>query len=156
MPNSTVQGTARTRFGYRFVTLARRWRRFIDIRLAEAGLTDATWVPLMHLEESGDGISQKLLAERAGLDTSTLVRLIDILERKGLLERRTDLEDRRARKLYLTPSGRKQVGAIRKTLEAAEAEALGDLDDAQLEQMLSWIELIEGRLGEEIAKERGR
>ncbi|GGC01601.1 transcriptional regulator [Marinobacterium zhoushanense] len=156
MSNSTAHpGSARARFGYRFVTLARRWRRFIDIRLAEAGLTDATWVPLMHLEQSGDGISQKLLAERAGIDTSTLVRLIDILERKGLLERRTDAEDRRARKIYLTSAGKQQVEAIRQTLEEAEAEALNDLDDEQLEQMLCWIEAIEGRLSKRLAEERG-
>ncbi|MGG2362798.1 MarR family transcriptional regulator, partial [Salmonella enterica] len=52
----------RARFGLEFALLARRWRRTLDFRLAEAGLTDATWAPLVHLHESGDGISQKALA----------------------------------------------------------------------------------------------
>ncbi|MBR9883435.1 MAG: MarR family transcriptional regulator [Oceanospirillales bacterium] len=149
------QASARIRFGYRFVTLSRRWRRFVDMRLAEAGLTDATWVPLMHLAQSGDGVSQKLLAERAGIDTSTLVRLIDILAKKGLLERREDPEDRRARKIYLTTAGKAQIDAIRATLETAEAEALGDLSDVELEKMMEWIEVIEQRLMNKIEEARG-
>ena len=60
--------------------LARRWRAFLDTALQDAGLTEAAWAPLMHLHRLGDGVQQKILAARIGIDTSTLVRLIDILE----------------------------------------------------------------------------
>ena len=76
------------RFGFAFITLARQWHRVVDTRLAEAGLSDATWRPLVHLAEGGDGISQRDLAARISLDTSTLVRLLDLLEARGLVERR--------------------------------------------------------------------
>lgn len=133
-------------FGYRLTSLARRWRRFLDERLAEAGLTDATWVPLMHLYRHGDGISQKELASRAGLDKSTLVRLIDLLVEKSLVERRVDAGDRRTRRIYLTEIGRREVEAINTLVLRTEAVALGDLDDRALAQMLACFESIEARL----------
>lgn len=136
----------RDRFGFRFVTLARAWRRAVEQKLAEAGLTDATWTPLIHLAESGDGISQVDLARRVGLDASTLVRLIDILEGRGLVERAPDPRDRRARRLLLTAAGRAEVARIRARVGELEEVLLADLDDAALERMCDDMERIETRL----------
>lgn len=144
----------RTRFGLRFALLARRWRRTLDARLGEAGLTDATWAPLVHLHESGDGISQKTLAALAGLDASSLVRLIDILADRGMVERRTDPADRRARLIYLTAAGRAAVADILHLLGGHEAEMLADIGDDELAQVLDVFERIGRRLprlGEERA-----
>lgn len=149
-----VQEGAADVFGYRLVSLARKWRRFVDKRLAEAGLSDATWVPLMHLYRNGDGISQKELASRVGLDKSTLVRLLDLLVEKSLLERRVNAEDRRGRLIYLTEAGRHQVDEINTLVVATECEALGNLDESALLQMLNYFESIEARL--ELAQENPR
>ena len=53
-----TSSSPRSRFGIRFSLLARRWRRALDAHLVAAGLTDATWVPLVHLEETGGGLTQ--------------------------------------------------------------------------------------------------
>lgn len=137
---------ARHRFGFQFVTLARQWRRRIDGELAGAGLTDAIWTPLIHLAEGGDGISQTELAERVGLDGSSLVRLIDLLEGRGLIERRIDPADRRARHIHLTGAGRAEVGLLRSRLYRIEAGLLADLDDETLERMLAGFERIAARI----------
>lgn len=136
----------RARFGVRFSMLARRWRRALDAHLVASGLSDATWVPLVHLHELGDGVTQKQLAARVGLDGSSLVRLLDILSRQGLLERRTDTSDARARLVFLTEAGRERVDEIRKALVEAEAEMLQDISDAELASMLKHFSLIEERL----------
>lgn len=135
----------RLRFGFRFVTLARQWRRRIDAELARVGLTDASWTPLIHLAEGGDDISQSELAERVGLDGSSLVRLIDLLEARGLIERRVDPADRRARRIVLTEAGHAEVTRIRARLHAVEAEMLADLDDETLEAMLAAFARIAAR-----------
>ena len=114
----------RSRFGIRFSLLARRWRRSIEAQLAQAGLTDATWVPLVHLQETGGGITQKDLAALVGVDGSSLVRVLDILAREGLIERRRDEADGRARLIHLTPAGKVRVGEIRKELGRAEEAIL--------------------------------
>ena len=97
---------------FQFSVLARQWRRTLDKSFEEAGLTDATWAPLLHLQETGDGISQKDLAVLVGIDGSSLVRLLDILAHKGLIERQIDKDDRRARLIFLTKAGRNAVKEI--------------------------------------------
>ncbi|MCD2173959.1 MarR family winged helix-turn-helix transcriptional regulator [Rhizobium sp. C4] len=136
----------RARFGVRFSMLARRWRRALDAHLVASGLSGATWVPLVHLHESGDGVTQKELAALVGLDGSSLVRLLDILSRQGLVERRTDAADARARLVFLTEAGRARVVEIRRALSEAEAEFLQDISDAELARMLEQFALIEERL----------
>ncbi|WP_199259675.1 MarR family winged helix-turn-helix transcriptional regulator [Paracoccus binzhouensis] len=136
----------RARFGIRFSLLARRWRRAIDAHLAAAGLTDATWVPLVHLQETGGGITQKELALLVGVDGSSLVRVLDILSRQGLVERRPDESDGRARLIHLTDLGRQRVAEIRRTLAAGEEDLLADLSDAEIATMLGHFDRIEQRL----------
>lgn len=147
-PSSASQPLAapRSRFGFAFVELARRWRRALDQRLAQAGLTDATWTPLIHLHESGDGIQQKELAVRVGLGESSLVRLLDILCERGLVERRNDPDDRRARRVHLTAAGRAAVADLRVILGEAEQDMLADLDDSELAAMLDALSRISPRV----------
>ncbi|TPW30524.1 MarR family transcriptional regulator [Martelella alba] len=136
----------RFRFGLRFVMLSRQWRHTLNLRLAEIGFSDAAWAPLVHLEAFGDGISQKELAERLGLDGSSLVRTLDILGRDGQIERLPDPVDRRARRIMLTEKGKRSVVEIRKVLVAAETEMLADFDDDEIEALLDAFDKIDGRL----------
>jgi MarR family transcriptional regulator for hemolysin len=137
----------RLRFGLQLVGFARRWRRELDHRLAAVGLTDAAWAPLIHLHESGDGISQKDLAALVGIDGSSLVRLLDMLAERGLIERRTDEADRRARLVFLTPAGHEAIRAIRGQLLKAETDMLADLTDDEIAAILEAFEKVERRLG---------
>lgn len=145
---SPIRSSPRAHFGIRFALLARRWRRSLDTRLADAGLTGTSWVPLVHLEETGGGISQKDLALLVGVDGSSLVRVLDILERDGLIERRRDARDGRARLLHLTDEGRRRVVEISNELGEGEAEMLADLSDAEIEVMLDCFARIDRRLGD--------
>src|SRR5688572_2622291 len=89
------------RFGYRIAVLARRWRSLVDAELASYGLSQATWRPLIHLGSFDQPPRQCELAEALQLGGPALVRLIDQLEDKGLVERVVD-GDRRANKVQLT------------------------------------------------------
>ncbi|MCH4542893.1 transcriptional regulator [Ochrobactrum sp. POC9] len=143
-----ISDSPRSQFGIRFSLLARRWRRALDIRLAEAGLTDATWVPLVHLHQTGGGLTQKELAALVGIDGSSLVRLLDILCRQGLAERRVDERDSRARLVHLTAQGEKRVAEIRQELAKGEKEMLADLSDDDIATILRSFDSIEHRLSQ--------
>lgn len=136
----------RHRVGIRLVGLARRWRQALDARLSSAGLSDATWAPLVHLQELGDGISQRQLAATVGLDSSSIVRLLDLLVEQGLIERRPHAVDRRVKLVHLTPAGRRAVATLRKRLSVIEAELLADLSDAEAGVLLQAFEKIEARI----------
>ena len=143
---SFADAPSRDRLGFLMVTLTRQWRRFVEEQLAVSGLTDATWTPLLHLRAWGDGVTQKELAERVGLDGSSLVRLLDILEGKGWVERRADVADRRSKRIFLTTQGNTAVDSIRATMLEAELSMLQDLDDAEVEAMLGGVQKIRSRI----------
>jgi MarR family transcriptional regulator for hemolysin len=151
---TTTFDSPRSRFGIEFSLLAKRWRRAIEKRLDEAGLTDATWVPLVHLLRSGGGITQKDLAALIGIDASSLVRLLDILQRRGLVERRPDPNDGRARLIHLTEEGGAAVHAIRAELLAEEELLLADLGDDDLAHLLDLFRRIDARLDARLDKGR--
>ncbi|MCG6369506.1 MarR family winged helix-turn-helix transcriptional regulator [Vibrio fluvialis] len=131
---------SRQKFGIQFSIAARLWRRHLDQRLAQASIKDISWAPLLHLDEFGDGISQKDLAASVGMEGSTLVRLLDTLEQKGQIERQADSHDRRAKRIYLTDAGCEQVGALRAELLQIETEMLADVSDEQIGVMLEVLD----------------
>ena len=137
---------AKRLLGVRLVGLGRRWRQTLDAHLATLGLSDAAWAPLVHLQRLGDGLSQSELAAAAGLDGSSLVRLLDILVEQGLIERRADAADRRIKRVYLTAPGRRSVARIRKRLTVIEDTLLADLDDDTAHTLLRAFEQIEARI----------
>lgn len=144
MPHSASDD--RLRFGFALVGLARRWRRALDGRMAALGLSDAAWPPLVHLDRSGDGITQNELAARCGIDGSTLVRLLDILGEQGLVERRVAPADRRSRLVFLTAKGRRTLTSVYRVLQQAEVAMLRNIDDKQLQVTLDAFAQIEQHL----------
>lgn len=145
---TSVRSSQRARFGIRFSLLARRWRRTLDAHLARQGLTSTSWVPLIHLEESGGGISQKELARRVGVDGSSLVRVLDMLERDGLIERRRDQDDGRTRLIHLTADGQRRVAEIRDELGQGEEELLAGISDTEIAAMLDCFARINRRMSD--------
>ena len=132
--------------GVRLVGLGRRWRKTLDTQLATNGLSDAAWTPLMHLLRLGDGLSQTELAAAIGLEGSSLVRLLDILEGKGWVERRADAADRRSKRIFLTAEGNRAVDHVRATMLEAELSLLQDLEDSEVEAMLDGVNKIRARI----------
>ena len=80
-----------------------------------------------------DPRSQLELANHLGVDRTVMTYLLDDLERAGLIERRPDPADRRARRIVATAAGRELGCGLTKRLRAAEDHVLAGLDD-QAEQ----------------------
>lgn len=75
------------------------------------GLTSSQWKVILALNLF-DGLSQRELADRIYVDGSTLVPVIDKMEKNGLLERKPDPKDRRNNRLYLTKKSESIVDSI--------------------------------------------
>ncbi|RZS31579.1 MarR family winged helix-turn-helix transcriptional regulator [Corticibacter populi] len=86
--------------------LNRLWRKAINEILAPLGLTEATWRPLIYIHRARQNLSQNDLADLMGLDRSSIVRLLDSLEKAQLTVRQEDTADRRVKRLHLTDEGR--------------------------------------------------
>jgi len=81
--------------------VARLITREYDRRVRDLNLTRSQWWVLVYLIRS-DGVNQTELAELLDIGKVALGGLLDRLESKGWVERRPDLQDRRAKRVYLT------------------------------------------------------
>jgi DNA-binding MarR family transcriptional regulator len=79
--------------------------------------------------------NQLRLAQQLGIDKTVMTYLIDDLERAGLVERRPDPTDRRARQITVTPAGRERLTGLERTLADAEASVLATLSAAERETL---------------------
>jgi MarR family transcriptional regulator for hemolysin len=75
------------------------------------GLTSSQWKIILALNLFS-GISQKELAEKIYIDASTIVPIIDKMERGGLVERKPDPKDRRNNRIFLTKKSEATVDSI--------------------------------------------
>jgi MarR family transcriptional regulator, transcriptional regulator for hemolysin len=137
--------TIHSEIGYLISRLARLWRREADQALADHGLSQATALPLMVLSRRGKSVRQGVLAEEVGIEGPTLVRLIDLLQAEGLVERREDPTDRRAKTLHLTPTGEAKAEEINRVLRRVRADLLKDIDPDHLAVTFDALQRIERR-----------
>ncbi len=93
------------RFCLALLQASRAWRRVADTAAANFGLSEATAYPLVMMSRLGEGPRQTVLAEAMGVEGPSLVRLLDQLCAAGLVQRREDPSDRRAKTLHLTDKG---------------------------------------------------
>jgi DNA-binding MarR family transcriptional regulator len=84
--------------------------------------------------------TQLALAEATGLDRTVVTYLLDGLVTDGLVERRADPRDRRARRIVLTDVGASRLEDFRRRLDAVERHVLGALDEQEAEQLRSLLE----------------
>jgi MarR family transcriptional regulator for hemolysin len=137
-------------FGFDVARLARRLRQAVDAELSSYGLTDATWRPLAYVGRLGGGVRQKELATALGIEGPSLVRLLDSLERRGLIERREDENDRRARGIYLTRAGRDLAVRVAKVGTGLQLRLLASVPAHDLEVCQRVLANIERQLDGEL------
>ncbi|GAB4252143.1 MAG: MarR family winged helix-turn-helix transcriptional regulator [Saprospiraceae bacterium] len=96
-----------------------------------------------------DGRMQNELAVITERDKASLTRLVSTLERKGLVERRTDEQDRRINRIYLTETGRQTmeeaVPVIREIIENVQK----DISEEEIKSAIETIKKVQENLGME-------
>jgi len=73
---------------------------------------------MMNIIAAEGPISQQELSQRTGIDPSTMVARMDVLEEHGLIERVRSAEDRRSYDITLSPEGRKLLRQLRTKAQA--------------------------------------
>jgi MarR family transcriptional regulator for hemolysin len=114
----------------------RLWRRAADRIVDVHGLSEATALPLLLIGRFAEEPRQAALAEAVGIEGPTLVRLLDQLCAAGLVTRREDPTDRRAKILGLTDAGRAAVATIEVELSDLRDAVFADVSTEDLEASL--------------------
>jgi len=122
------------------LSVADRLRQNWAAHAAAVGLSPAQVTALLTLVP-GEAVPMRSLAARLDSDASNLSVLIDRLERRGAIERRTDPGDRRVKALVLTPEGERLRAAFWRALteDPGPLSPLGDTDLRGLTQILDAI-----------------
>ena len=122
----------RDQFPVAVARVTRRWRKLLDERLKDLGVTQARWTTMVYLQQGGEGLTQRELARLMAIENPTLVRLLDSLEQQGLIERRPCPNDRRARRL-LTKDGTEFMNVLTERAARLREEMLEGISDRDIE-----------------------
>jgi MarR family transcriptional regulator, transcriptional regulator for hemolysin len=136
-------------FAFTLNDVARMLRTYADHKAAQFGITRAQWAVLVRLDRS-EGLKQSELAEMLDLQPISLTRLLDKLCDSGLIERRADPVDRRAKRLFLTPAARPLLEKLGDLGEAMMETALAGVEREKVERMVAQLEIVKENLRQAI------
>jgi DNA-binding MarR family transcriptional regulator len=123
------------------LTLAERLRHHWSAHAAAAGLSPALVKVLLTLSP-GDAVPMRVLAAQLDYDASNLTTLVDRLERRGAVQRRSDFDDRRVKALVLTSEGERLRAAFWHDL-VEDPGPLAPLDKTDLQTLISLLDLLD-------------
>ncbi len=138
-------------FAFTLNDVARMLRTYADHKAGQFGITRAQWVVLVRLDRS-EGLKQSELAEVLDLQPISLTRLLDKLCECGLIERRPDPVDRRAKRLFLMPAARPLLEKLGDLGEELMATALAGVARDSVDQMVAKLGIVKENLRQAIAQ----
>ena len=102
------------------------------------------WVLSALMEE--EGVIQGDLAQKLGIRAVTLGGLVDRMESRSWVQRRPDDRDRRAKRIWLTPEGRKLEQRINRCLKQVHDIAIGELSGDSVKRLESTLTEVRANL----------
>jgi len=104
-------------------------------------VTPEQWGVLASLRIA-EGINQSQLGENTFKDRHNITRILDLLEKRGLVERRIDEGDRRAYRVFLTEAGRKEQERLQGLVNSHQQVLAEGLEPGELASLRRIFEQI--------------
>ncbi|MFQ6547347.1 MarR family winged helix-turn-helix transcriptional regulator [Aestuariibius sp. 2305UL40-4] len=128
----------RSSAGYLTNHLARLFASGLQARIRPLGLSTGVFPVMLQLWDR-DGLTQKELVDRLGIEQATVANTLARMERDGLIERRGDAEDGRVKRTWLTDQGRALRDPAIAAADAENSDALSGLTEAERAQLLTLL-----------------
>lgn len=121
--------------------ICKKMINYLNSKLAEYDITAEQWQVMLILSKHNK-INQKLLAGEVKKDQPTLTRMLDILERKSLVERHLSKEDRRSYSVHITEKGLNQTEKLVPYIEDIFKNLLDGISEEDLNIYLDVLDKI--------------
>jgi len=118
--------------------IGRLMRKRFDMMSRHFGATGPQWRALAALGRT-PGMTQAALAAWLEVEAITAGRMVDRLEKAGLVERRADPADRRAWRLHLTKAAEPLLGQLQSCADALVADTLTGIAEPEREQLMALL-----------------
>ena len=132
---------------YLVYVMQKRMRRQMSAALDRDDITLEQYVVLYNLVDQ-DGINQKSLSHKVDKDQATLARILDILENRGYVVRRTTEKDRRAFLVFITKEGKNKVKEITRRLRMVHKEIVEGIPSDRVDLFVELIKQMNQNLAE--------
>lgn len=127
------------------LTTVLRWFR----RSAADAIADLPGGPrgftVLHVVAAGHCRNQAEIADAVGIDRTVFTYLVDELEEHGLVERRPDPRDRRARQIVATEPGLARLSELRDRIDAVQRDMLASLGDRDAARFVDLLDRLADR-----------
>lgn len=130
----------------KMVLAVRGFRGKLDERLRKIGHSTSRMETLAAIMNMQGPKSQSDVAKRLQVEGATVTRMVDILSKEGLVERKPAPNDRRVNLLSITPEGEKAVAEIFTVYDAMRNHFLSDLSRDDMREMHRMFDLMMNRL----------
>ncbi len=140
----TALGRLETLLGYSLRRAQMRVFQDFEGEMNELGLTPGQ-LGALFLIEANRGLSQSELGLALGIDRSSVVPLIDRMQKRGWVRRAARASDRRAHALELAPAGVALLARLLPRLEAHEARIAGGLTSAERKRLFELLSKVATR-----------
>jgi len=131
--------------GMSIIKMLKPMFRVLEIRASkqtDIKLTMAQFGLLFAIREEKEEVILKDMAEKMGKDKSAILRMIDLLERKELVRRVVDLNDRRKNHIMVTKKGEQLIVEFREIELKLNNELLDGLSDADMQSFYKVVDHI--------------
>ena len=134
------------RLTVQMVLAARRWRSLLDERLRPIKQSSARMEAMSAIMNSPELSPQVDIAKRLRIEGPTLTRMLDALEKDGLVQRLPDPKDRRTNQLKLTRDGESQLEEIFAVADIYRTRLLDGFSDAEIDTVNKFLGTLLQRL----------
>lgn len=122
--NTSPMDNRQLSFSHLLYLTAHHWRLAVNRRLKDLGMSQATWVAVASIARNEQPLSQSELAQELGVESATVVPLINRLVEAGLVERVLTERDKRKRLLVATPKGLELYHQVKAVADKLREEIL--------------------------------
>lgn len=137
--------------GYQIRTTHRAMQRLLQSRIEPHGITLGMWYFLRALWHE-DGLTQRELSNRAGTMEPTTLSAILIMEKKGLVRRLRNRDDRRKWHIHLTPKGRALKSKLLPLAREVVDTAVQNLSRSEVAQLLKALAEVQNSVHATLAR----